>query len=77
MHVEPPISACFSSTSALAPASAAASAATMPPPPDPTITKSTVESHVVMHVPLSGDAPDGALARRIIASPLTIATNSK
>src|ERR1700722_6719897 len=48
MAVEPPIRSCFSSTSALAPASTAVSAATMPPPPDPTITKSTVESHVVI-----------------------------
>src|SRR5688572_7569783 len=45
MHVDPPTSACFSRTSASAPASAAASAATMPPPPDPAITKSTVVSH--------------------------------
>ena len=52
MAVEPPIRSCFSSTSALPPASTAVSAATMPPPPDPTITKSTVESHVVMSRPL-------------------------
>ncbi len=49
--VEPPTSSCFSSTSALAPAASAVSAATMPPPPDPTITKSTVESHSVMSRP--------------------------
>src|SRR6202453_3720870 len=48
MQVEPPMRSCFSSTRALDPTSSAASAATMPPPPDPTITKSTVESHVVM-----------------------------
>ncbi len=48
MQVEPPMRSCFSSTRALAPASSAASAATMPPPPDPTITRSTVVSHVVM-----------------------------
>ena len=48
MQVEPPMRSCFSSTRALAPAASAASAATMPPPPDPTITRSTVVSHVVM-----------------------------
>src|SRR5689334_1070094 len=53
MHVDPPTSACFSSTSASAPASDAASAATRPPPPDPAITKSTVVSHVVIPRPPS------------------------
>src|SRR5438128_23677 len=53
MHVEPPISACFSSTTALAPASAAVRAATIPPPPDPTITKSNAASQVVMSRPRS------------------------
>ena len=48
MQVEPPMRSCFSSTRALAPTSSAASAAAMPPPPDPTITRSTVVSHVVM-----------------------------
>src|SRR4051812_25967022 len=43
--VEPPTRACFSSTSAEAPASATRNAPTSPPPPLPTLTKSYEQSH--------------------------------
>src|SRR5580692_3055928 len=59
IQVEPPMRSCFSSTRALHPAASAASAATMPPPPDPTITRSTVVSHVVM-------SPSPASRRRVV-----------
>src|SRR4051794_3153457 len=52
MHVDPPSSDCFSTTSTHAPASAAARAAVRPPPPDPTTTTSKVE--LVMPRPLDG-----------------------
>src|SRR5271168_2936122 len=62
MQVDPPMRSCFSSTRALAPTSSAASAATMPPPPDPTMTRSTVVSHVVMST--LPDLPTPAVPRR-------------
>src|ERR1700677_1992850 len=62
MQVEPPMRSCFSSTRAPAPTSSAASAATMPPPPDPTITRSTVVSHVVMSTSPTSQQP--AVPRR-------------